>query len=494
MKNLIKKLKENNLFSKKNILLGVFLSYTLFGVSYILINGNNLNATLNLPIPNFDFQDFTIKQIIFPWNSWVNFIFITIILFILSILIYMLDRYNYRKQKEYLDYSFLTDRFISWRVVVEFLIFILSVGSVVWIFIQTIKFFILTEGLFFGILFEVIISGIILILLLSLLHSLFHTLGKWIIYLITIGILLLFLSSCEREYNIEIESESNDSIIVVYQHDNIRVESTESDSTANCPDGEIHFFVFRNDTLISNISYCKDSLPSGEICPDSWDYISFEGCDTIYDYDCHGFLKFKIPICPEIIILPGDTIVIHDTTTIVDTVFIDGENWVREFFFENCNNPGNSVYYSSLGWNLGEGFLINQLGSTIGNGTIVCNLNTDTIWTPQLFSEPMSVDSIFWPVGSKESFVAEILLKDIFNQIIVVESANAFANPFDWQDISTYKFVSYSVPLSELGLNYIVKAGIAITKIGTKSVQCTPTRDEKFNSDNIFIRGVKKLN
>jgi len=358
-------------------------------------------------------------------------------------------------------------------------------------------------------------------------------------FLEILGVALIF-SMCEQPIENYIIVPEQEPIVIYEDTDSrIRVESIETDkSTEYCSSGEIRFTVYENDSLINQTIYCKDTLPvtgnneNEEICPQYWDYLHVKDeCDTLYNYDCKGNLNFKFTICePEIVELPGDsipypihdtivfydTILIHDTTTIVnvDTIEIKGKSFVREFFFEDFNNPGNTPHYVSEGWDVGEGFRINQISSSKGNGTIVLlhNLERDTLWSPQIFSEPMKVDSISIFMGSKEGYKTSVLLKDYLGNVHVVspEKVCISSSSFDWETLSTYYHFEYSISLEEAEFLNIIKIGISVLqeKCSSDSAvfsskkgsvlqeKCCPPeedRNKKFNSENVFVRGIKQI-
>ncbi len=226
---------------------------------------------------------------------------------------------------------------------------------------------------------------------------------------------------------------------------------------------------------IENIEYVagQDTVCDGRTPVLTSDVIPYGDLCNIWIFYADDYELLRDTVCS------GETVVVHDTIKIH-----------TEYFFENCNNPGNSPYYASIGWDLGKGFSINQIGSQEGNGSIVLckDIEYDTIWSPDLFSEPMWVDSISIPIGALNCYQTSLLLKDVFGDIYVVESATSFIGGFNWQIIVSYNVLSYSVPLDYLEFPNIIKFGLATQKQGN----FTPdTRDEKFNADNLFIRGVK---
>ena len=303
---------------------------------------------------------------------------------------------------------------------------------------------------------------------------------------------VILFATCTKEYFLDIPEE-------IYQYTGLSFFET--------PQGECKLRTWYLDRDGSGFytNIMDTILGYDTLCPGDNRVLSYER----FPYgDCEVFLVtfgddvlLQDTICPE---------VIHDTVTVVepDTVYIrlPGDTtireFVREYFRENFNNPGNSPYYHSLGWDLSCrdkndkcldcDFSINQISSSTGNGTIVLDKDVEesTIWSPELFSEPMSVDSLVIPVGSLNDYGAEILLQDESGQIFVVATLNSFEEFFDWQNIVTFNYVNYSVSINNIEYLNIVKAGIHVIKQGNFSPE---TRNEKFNSDDWFIRGIKEI-
>jgi hypothetical protein len=323
----------------------------------------------------------------------------------------------------------------------------------------------------------------------------------------------IFVVACEpEEYNIYLPDGSDTTIVNNYYYNS-------SDSMANAiinylenffPErfGDVNYYtvdlqgdcnivVFYNnedadsvftdnvDLELGNVSLCdKGYLPS----IDTNIFYSEEGC-RIFDLYIGGDFFYSDTLCPQF--LPGDTVLVYDT------VFVGGKVYAREIFYEDCNNSGNSYYYASQGWNLGEGFSINQIGTNSGNGTIVEweNYEHDTIWSPELFSEPMDIDSISLIAGSRNGYSVKILLK--------ASSGKTFSLPsegfpvqnenFDWQNFSvpeSYSRIWYHVSIENIEFKNIVKIGLVI-EAGENFYE-PKSRNDKFNADNIYARGVKK--
>jgi len=222
-----------------------------------------------------------------------------------------------------------------------------------------------------------------------------------------LGLIALFIAvACEKEVNIYVPEQKP---IVVYHQDNFCVESVETDKpTEGCSSGQVSVSVYRNDTLISLTTYCKDTIPAEEVCPQYWDYLPSTGkgvCDTLYNYTCDWNLNFKIPICkPDTIVLPGDTVVVRDTVTITlpgdtvhvyDTIQITDElaYVVFPLIYEDCDKGSSGFYHNELKWTVLEtGFSINPYfdnGSVNEHGAIVfyeVNKDSGILFTPYLSS------------------------------------------------------------------------------------------------------------
>lgn len=268
---------------------------------------------------------------------------------------------------------------------------------------------------------------------------------------ISVAVLIFSLTSCTKEYNIEIQDNQS------------YINSYYLMPSAECPNGEYHLEYYEDSVLVFSHSECRDF----------GDTIIINLSDT------------------TIIVLPPDT-----TMTIIDTVFVQGHNIIREVFRDNFNNSGNSPYYASVGYWLGSGFSINQLDDNwnyVGNGTIVQwdNLEIDTMRTPELFSEPMVVDSISFFVGSRTSWKINPFIIDNFGIFISLDCFNLTGNlEFDWQNLETYDWITYSVAFSENNPK-AVKFGLIVIKADKFSL-CVE-RNEKFNADNLLIRGTEIL-
>lgn len=265
-----------------------------------------------------------------------------------------------------------------------------------------------------------------------------------IIFPDTIGI------SLTEDFNFEIEINNQPQLIFVK-------ETLLEDS---CKSVEM----FVNDSIIYSKIFCKEIIT-----------------DTITEIVTDTIIKIE-----------RDTIIIRDTIEVEvhDTIESKPKKIIRESFFEKCNNPGNSSFYKLLGWIFNEFFSINQLGSDSGKGTLVYEgTGKDTIWSPELFSEPMSVDTLSFYLGSKNPFEIQIALRNSSGEVLILDKVKTSENnDFDWQKLSSYKLFNYCVSLENLELHNIVRMGFIVKNLSSK--KCTG-RNYQLNIDNIFVRGVK---
>jgi hypothetical protein len=302
------------------------------------------------------------------------------------------------------------------------------------------------------------------------------------------GIIAISIAiACEKEVNIYVPEQKP---VIVYNQDDIRVESIETDQpTENCSNGEINFSVYRNDTLIYNEIRCKDKdsipVPEGD-CPQYWDYFQSTGvgiCDTLYNYTCEGNLNFKVPICkPDTIIMPGDTIVlpgdtvrvvIHDTIRIVerDTITLPGDTIIRNHYYarstfkEDCNN-GSSYAANDRGWDiLGTNFSMNHINAPNEEGTLVdwdFLMERSILWCPEF--EPSALNHVSFKAGSKNSQKIRFF---VMHQNGSSEEVMSFTtNPvtdFIWYEHPTYKqYFVYNVNLSNIQYWDIIRWGILV--------------------------------
>ncbi len=245
----------------------------------------------------------------------------------------------------------------------------------------------------------------------------------------------------------------------------VRVLSTETDlPTESCRFGEIRFQVFRGDEIIFDETRCKDSVPPGEEpCNPIWFYEdNAEGCDTFFVYDCDGNLELAQPICPEIIVEPGDT-------TIQNTHHAD-------FFYDF--NTGSSPDYVAVGFenhNASESDFTNRYFFGGGDSAWTkypvykdINSNTDTI-------------SVLW--GSSLPYFIEVIEesntgaeKVLYGKIVGGTSG------FDVYNNSAYESFNYSFPKGDYtGRRFVVK----VRKIN--GVAYGVSRNEQFNITSIYV-------
>jgi hypothetical protein len=334
-----------------------------------------------------------------------------------------------------------------------------------------------------------------------------------------LGLVAIFfaIACCEKEYNIFIPEDEpcihGDTTIIIYQYDNLRFESVETDdSTEYCSFGQVSFNVYRNDSLISSTVYCKDSMPSQENCPDQGDYFysTEEGtCDTAYLYDCDWKLKLKIPICkPDTVYLPGDTITIverdtitvveidtviiteRDTITIVDhdtvvvtlpgdTVIVTNEKYYAlSKYVEDCNS-GYSEDAVKRGWYV-EGdevlgpYSINPLYSKTGKGSMVSwdyQKNPAIIWCPKF--EPSGLKETSFQTASKNPMNIKFFVMHENGAIseMPFSMETSPVNNFVWDDTSTYKYnFFYNPNLSDIQYWDIVRWGILVENVWNNPV------------------------
>ncbi len=295
---------------------------------------------------------------------------------------------------------------------------------------------------------------------------------------LVIAMTIIFIASCEPEkYVINLPSPNNDTTLVYYILDTSSVINYNINEYHISLEGDCNvvgifldrdtnnFFTDKIDFEIGQITVCPE-----EVIPEISvnEYLDDFGC-TVWQLIVNGEIFSEKTMCPDTvsIILPRDTI------------FLQGYSYVREYYYEGFNNPGNTSYYKSIGWT-GKGFNVDQAIYTYPE------VNFDTLWSPQIFSEPMSIDYIDIYIGSQNSYSVSILLEDIYGNISVVNTFNTFASSFSRDNLSSYNHISYYCPVKDLEFDEIVKVGIA--KEGIFHPQ---NKNQKVNVDELFVRGVK---
>lgn len=320
------------------------------------------------------------------------------------------------------------------------------------------------------------------------------------------SVLILLAASCEKEYNIYLDDETSTVAKLL-------VEQNAPDES--CQHGSTHIQQWIDDSLSLDLTYCNSAyfiMPETS-STSSW-YLIHGDCDTLVNYFDRGesgfnseedSIIFKWALCSETIIIPNDTVYVHDTTEIIiyntdtvttvvhdtiNTVTIvhdttkETEVYAREKYLEEfCS--GNYYFYKSINWIFGSCFYAEycRLYSK--------NVYTDTTWTPVLFSEPLSVDSISISAGSRSNYNFELLLLDSSGNFYSLGIYNIQSNSFDYSDVSTYLQINYSVDLKNLEYRNMVRLGFVAR---TSSLPACPTQNDYLNIESIFVRGNKKIN
>lgn len=314
-------------------------------------------------------------------------------------------------------------------------------------------------------------------------------------------IFLFSLSSCTKEYNIEIKDnqlnvDSLASIIInnlieflpdSFGNINYYTINVEGDCNLIVIYGDENadsLFTDEIDVEIDNFYWC-----SGDATPevDTNLFYTEEGC-RVLELTLNGDLFFSDTTCP--VVVPPDTVVVHDTVEIVrDTIIYNTITIERISITEYFDNPGNTPFFEWLGWILGLGFSANGVNNPNNSGGTLVQWDEtvcDTAWSPVLL-EGYVLDYISFRAGSslpKHFFVLGLMNT---GEKLILDEVNLQAiSGFDWTDPDIFNLFEYSLD----GLEGISRIGWTAD---TQTHQIWD-RNQKWNADIFVCSGYKEIN
>ena len=303
-----------------------------------------------------------------------------------------------------------------------------------------------------------------------------------------IGIILLvaFLSSCEKEYNVDISTAENSlPRLIVY----------ESSPTLACPYGELNIEEWYGDSLIADISSCKkqDFILPPTLPNSLWFLIEGE-CDTIINYfendgipnfSSGDSIAFKIPLCMQTIILPGDTVIVHDTTTIVNTdtltiIIVDYDTITihHDHFYYDFNTGSTPDYEPAF-----ENFNASESDGT-NRYYFSWNGDTNLAWTKYpVYGMSSNTDSISVKWGSCLPYYIELIEEDyLSSEKILYSELLGGITGFDAHNDGTYNLLNCRFPQGDYsGKRLFVKA------YRIPGVTYGFSRNQQFNITKIYL-------
>ncbi len=285
-------------------------------------------------------------------------------------------------------------------------------------------------------------------------------------------VFVIIIITCTKEYNWDFNfPESSDTIIVsvdtVFISPTIQRIFTETDyPTEFCEFGETVEEFYVNGELVFFDRKCKDSVPSGqEPCNNYWYYQdNTEGCDTFYVYDCHGDLLLAQPICPEIIVEPGDTTEINHAC----------------FFYDF--NTGSTPGYEAIGF---ENFNASESDGT-NRFLFLDEYPDETIaWTkyPVYLNENSNTDTISVRWGSSWKYYIELIEESRFGEekVIYGKIVGPVEN-FNVYKEDSYEIFNYPFPKGDYtGKRFWVRVR------NLENLKCNPSRNQQFNITEIYL-------